>query len=253
MFTDIRNFTTIAEGFMPDELVEHLNRYFDLLGNIILQKEGIVNKYIGDAIMGFFGAPIRHPDDAERALRAALEMQKVLVKFNSEMKANENPPFKTGIGVSYGWVTVGNIGFEKKMEYTVIGDPVNYGSRLEGLTKMYKQDVIVSASIFMKVKGIIPCRPVDMVSVKGRKKNSEMVYTASLDLTKREKEGWAYHNGGIKRYLDRQFKEAIKYFQAVKKCIPDDFLADLFIERCIEYVKAPPPSDWTGVTEMETK
>ncbi len=252
LFSDIRSFTTISEGYMPDELVDVLNRYFEIMVDIIVKHNGVVDKYIGDAIMAFFGAPIKRPDDAHQAVLAALEMQEALIKFNNHQRSIGKPPFLTGIGINYGVVTVGNIGSEKKMDYTIIGDMVNLGSRLEGLTKPYKQTVIFSESVNMKLKGKLPTRLVDKVQVKG-KTMGESVYTGKISLTEREKQGWAYHNAGIKVYYDRKFKKASQYFQAVQKSLPGDFLAEMYLERCSRYIKSPPSADWNGTEVMTSK
>jgi len=252
LFSDIRSFTTISEGYMPDELVEVLNRYFEIMVDIIMKHNGVIDKYIGDAIMAFFGAPIKRADDAEQAVVAALEMQEALLVFNQEQRSKGKPEFITGIGINYGVVTVGNIGSEKKMDYTIIGDMVNLGSRLEGLTKPYKQPLIVSESINMKLKGKLPTRMVDKVQVKG-KTMGESVYTSRLTLTEGEKQGWAYHNAGIKVYYKRNFKKAKTYFQAAQKCIPGDFLSQMYIERCDRYIDSPPGADWNGVEILTSK
>ena len=252
LFSDIRSFTTISEGYMPDELVEVLNHYFEIMVDIIMKHNGVIDKYIGDAIMAFFGAPVKRDDDAYQAVLAALEMQEALIKFNAHQKLIGKPPFLTGIGINYGVVTVGNIGSEKKMDYTVIGDMVNLGSRLEGLTKPYKQTVIFSESVRMKIKGKLPTRLVDKVQVKG-KTMGESVYTAKQSLSEKEKQGWAYHNAGIKVYYARNFEKARHYFQAVRKALPGDYLAEMYLERCERYIKTPPPKDWNGTEIMTSK
>ena len=114
LFSDIRNFTTLSEGFKPEDIVTSLNEYFGILVEIIIENDGIVDKYIGDAIMAFFGAPVSHDNDPEQAVGAALQMQAALTGFNSRQTKSGNPPFKTGIGINFGVVTVGNIGTEKK-------------------------------------------------------------------------------------------------------------------------------------------
>jgi adenylate cyclase len=252
LFSDIRSFTTISESFMPDELVKSLNKYFGAMVDIIDAHHGITDKYIGDAIMAFFGAPVKHDNDPLEAVRAALEMQIALRGFNEAHIAEGKPAFKTGIGVNYGVVTVGNIGSEKKMDYTIIGDSVNLGSRLEGLTKEYHQDVIFSESVFRKVKTELPCRLIDKVQVKG-KTSGVSIYTAALKLAPRQQKAWGFHHAGLKRYLTQEFAEAAKYFLAVKQLLPNDYLAGLYLERCKEYIRSPPPSDWNGVAIMTKK
>ncbi len=252
LFSDIRSFTTISEGYMPDELVQTLNRYFEMMVDIIVKHNGVVDKYIGDAIMAFFGAPVKREDDAAQALFAAIEMQEALIHFNEEQVNNGKPEFRTGIGINYGVVTVGNIGSEKKMDYTIIGDMVNLGSRLEGLTKPYRQKVIFSESVYRKVKGNILCRMIDKVVVKG-KTQGENIYTAKTVVTPREKKAWGYHQIGLKYYYKREFKEAAKYFLAVRKLLPEDPVADIFLERCRNYVKNKPTSDWNGLEVLTSK
>jgi len=252
LFSDIRSFTTISEGFMPDELVAALNRYFEIMVDIIMEHGGVIDKYIGDAIMAFFGAPVKHPDDALQSVFAALEMQEALKDFNRQQQADGRPAFITGIGINYGVVTVGNIGSEKKMDYTVIGDMVNLGSRLEGLTKPYKQDVIFSNSVYQKVKGELPCRLIDRVVVKG-KTMGEKIFTAQKSLTDPEREAWADYHKGLKWYYGRDFKRAVRFFENCKKRIPDDYLSQMFIERSRRYISSPPPEDWTGVEILTSK
>ncbi|MCK4514342.1 MAG: HAMP domain-containing protein, partial [Spirochaetaceae bacterium] len=158
LFSDIRSFTTISEGMRPDEVVESLNQYFTIMVDVITDRGGMIDKYMGDAIMALFGAPVRHDDDAHQAVLASLDMLDSLNDFNIWQQKRDRPPFKIGIGINYGTVTIGNIGSEKKMDYTVIGDMVNLASRLEGLTKRYDQPLIVSESVIYKVGDKLPHR-----------------------------------------------------------------------------------------------
>lgn len=252
LFSDIRSFTTISEGFMPDELVMALNKYFQSMVDIIMSRNGIIDKYIGDAIMAIFGAPVRHEDDAVQSVLAAIEMQQALTAFNQEQTAAGKPAFLTGIGINYGVVTVGNIGSEKKMDYTVIGDMVNLASRLEGLTKEYKQGLIFSESVYQKVKSTLPCRLVDKVQVKG-KTMGEKIFTAKGDISESERDGWATYHKGLKYYFKQDFENALALFRQVDKQIPGDHIASLFSERCRNYLKNPPPPEWNGVEVMTHK
>jgi adenylate cyclase len=252
LFSDIRSFTTISEGFMPDELVEALNRYFEIMVEIIMRHGGVIDKYIGDAIMPFFGAPVKHKDDALQSVYAAIEMQEALLQFNGEQEAAGKPPFLTGIGINYGIVTVGNIGSEKKMDYTVIGDMVNLGSRLEGLTKPYKQTVIFSESVYQKVKGDLPCRLVDKVVVKG-KTSGEKIFTAKRSLTEKEKKAWEFHHKALKRYYARDFETSKELFARVLRLLPEDHIAGIFTARCERYLREPPPADWNGTEILTSK
>ncbi|HDQ13543.1 MAG TPA: adenylate/guanylate cyclase domain-containing protein, partial [Sediminispirochaeta sp.] len=252
LFSDIRSFTTISEGFMPDELVLSLNKYFEFMVDIIMRRGGVIDKYIGDAIMAFFGAPVKHEDDAYQAVMAALEMQEALKTFNAEQQRIGKPQFITGVGINYGVVTVGNIGSEKKMDYTIIGDMVNLGSRLEGLTKPYHQNIIFSESVYRKVKDQVKCRLVDKVVVKGKTKG-ENIYTAEKQLSLRQKKAWAYHHMGLRHYYARRFQNALRYFKAVNKLLPEDYLAQMYSQRCQRYIEDPPPADWVGIEVLTSK
>lgn len=252
LFSDIRSFTTISEGFMPDELVTALNQYFEIMVDIIMNRGGIIDKYIGDAIMAFFGAPVKHEDDALQAVMAAIEMQEALAEFNEQQTTKGKPAFLTGIGINYGVVTVGNIGSERKMDYTIIGDMVNLGSRLEGLTKPYKQGLIFSESVYRKVKNDVPCRLIDKVVVKG-KTQGEKIFTAKRTLGEREKEGWAIHHTALRHYYKQEFKKAKALFEEVHSLIQGDHIAGLYIERCDKYIAAPPPQEWNGMEVLTSK
>ncbi len=252
LFADIRGFTSISEGMRPDEMVESLNKYFSLMVDTIMNRGGIVDKYMGDAIMALFGAPVQHTDDALQAVMTALEMQKALVEFNKEQGALGQPQFRIGIGINYGVVTVGNIGSEKKMDYTVIGDMVNVASRLENLTKIYKQDMIFSESVYREVREALPCRLVDKVVVPG-KRQSQRIFTAVNELGEQEQLAWKYHHAGLKRYYSRKFADAAKYFHQVQKLIPVDVISAMYFDRCKSYLKSPPPASWNGVHVLTEK
>ncbi len=252
LFSDIRGFTSISESMRPDEMVQSLNRYFSLMVDTIMKRDGVVDKYIGDAIMAFFGAPVQHTDDALQAVMTALEMQEALVEFNQEQQQIGKPQFRVGIGINYGVVTVGNIGSEKKMDYTVIGDMVNLASRLESLTKIYKQDLIFSESMYREVRSALPCRLVDKVVVMG-KSQFQRVFTAKRTLDEQERLAWRYHHEGLKRYYRQDFKEAADYFRQAQRLIPGDILSAMYFDRCKSYQKSPPTPDWDGIHVLTEK
>jgi class 3 adenylate cyclase/HAMP domain-containing protein len=253
LFSDIRSFTTISETMLPDELVQSLNRYFSPMVDIIMSRGGTVDKYIGDAIMAFFGAPVHTENDALLSVIVALEMTEALDVFNANQVAAGKLEFHIGIGINYGDVTVGNMGSEKKLNYTVIGDNVNLASRLEGLTKMYKQILLFSESVYQRVGHRLWCRMLDKVQVKG-KTVGECIYTAKKQLTEAEKVGWATWHSGLESYYARDFQSARTLFREVAdRWLPGDFLAAEFIERCTQYLASPPPVDWSGVEVMHEK
>jgi adenylate cyclase len=253
LFSDIRSFTTISEKLAPDELVNSLNRYFNVMVDIIMDKhQGIVDKYIGDAIMAIFGAPVKHEDDALRSVLAGLDMREALDGFNAGQRAAGHPEFPIGIGIHYGEVTVGNIGTEKKMDYTVIGDSVNLASRLEGLTKQYHQGLIISESLFEEVKGKVPCRLLDSVAVKGKTKGVR-IYAAKRALEAAEREAWDMHNAAMEEYYRRGFAKAAGLFDEVGRKLSDDFASRQLRDRCLLYEKEPPGPEWDGVEVMKSK
>jgi class 3 adenylate cyclase/HAMP domain-containing protein len=252
LFSDIRSFSSISEGLMPDDLVNSLNQYFSVMVDTIMDRNGIVDKYIGDAIMAFFGAPVRHDDDALQSVLAGIEMTEVAAEFNRKQVAAGKPEFRIGVGINYGVVTVGNIGTDRKMDYTVIGDMVNLASRLEGLTKLYQEDLIISESLHAKVKDELPCRLLDTVAVKGKKRGTR-IYTVRKSLSKAEERAWSLHNSAMSLYYNQNFELARNRFEQVLELVPGDHNAQMMIERCEKYMNEPPAHDWTGVEVMTTK
>ena len=252
LFSDIRGFTSISEKMMPNEVVESLNAYFRIMVDVIMSHSGIVDKYIGDAIMAFYGAPVMTGDEARQAVESAFDMISSLKDFNVWQAKRGRPEFRTGIGINYGLVTVGNIGSERKMDYTVIGDMVNLASRLEGLTKYYKQSLIFSESVAMKVKGEFRCRLLDRVVVKG-KSSGVGIYTAKQALTNDEERAWKASDRGMDAYLARDFSASSRHYRSVLELFPDDEPAAMMIRRCEEFLKSPPPPDWVGAVVMQEK
>jgi len=257
LFSDIRSFTTISEGMAPDDLVNSLNRYFSGQVDIIYNRNGIVDKYIGDAIMAFWGAPEKHDDDALQSVLSGLEMIEALSGFNENQRKLGKCEFHIGIGINYGEVTVGNIGSERKMDYTVIGDAVNLASRMEGLTKTYHSEILISESLFEELRKSSPnCglhyRLLDTVAVKGKTKGVR-IFTVKRSLTPAEQKAWPLHNQGMKLYYSRSFREAAEKFKEALALLPGDFNAENLAARCADYAAAPPPDGWNGVEVMKTK
>jgi class 3 adenylate cyclase/HAMP domain-containing protein len=259
LFSDIRSFTTISEGMTPDELVNSLNRYFSGQVDVIYKRKGIVDKYIGDAIMAFWGAPEKHEDDALQSVLSGIEMLDALEDFNENQRKLGKSEFRIGIGINFGEVTVGNIGSERKMDYTVIGDAVNLASRMEGLTKTYHSQLLISESLFDELRKTpsigtsgLSFRLLDTVAVKGKTKGVR-IFTVKPRLTPEEQKAWPLHNKAMKLYYSRSFREASEHFKVVLNLLPEDFNAANLYKRCIDYVSHPPPPDWHGVEVMKTK
>jgi len=169
LLTDIRNFTSISEQMDPWDVVELLNSYFPGMINIIFRHQGMVDKFIGDSILAVFGVPVPREDDAMRAVRAALEMQSGLKAINRGRARKHQTTLEIGIGITSGTVISGNIGSERRMDYTVIGDPVNLAARLEGLTKEVKRRILVNDRVHAAIAKEIPCEPLGLFSVKGKR------------------------------------------------------------------------------------
>jgi len=259
LFSDIRSFTTISENMAPDDLVNSLNRYFSGQVDIIMNRNGIVDKYIGDAIMAFWGAPVKHADDALQAVLSGLDMIEAVKGFNENQKKLGKPEFHIGIGINYGTVTVGNIGSERKMDYTVIGDMVNLASRMEGLNKTYHTEILISETLHdsLKKSGENTASPLffrllDTVAVKGKTRGVK-IYTAKKALSETEAKAWKYHNHGMALYYKSDFEAAAKYFAAAHNLLPGDFNAANLYKRCKTYEHSPPPPGWDGVEVMHTK
>ena len=252
LFSDIRSFTTISESMRPDDLVNSLNRYFSVMVDLIMARGGIVDKYIGDAIMAFFGAPVKHEDDAFQSVMAGIEMTEAVKEFNRKQVESGKPEFKIGVGINYGEVTVGNIGTEKKMDYTVIGDMVNLASRLEGLTKPYHQELIIAETLFSAVDGKLPWRLLDTVAVKGKTRGVK-IYTCARELDAVTRRAWEAHNKAMQHYYAREFDTAIEGFRQVRSLLPKDDNSLMIEERCRIYKDNPPPEGWDGVEVMHSK
>jgi class 3 adenylate cyclase/HAMP domain-containing protein len=261
LFSDIRSFTTISEGMAPDDLVNSLNRYFSGQVDIIYNRKGIVDKYIGDAIMAFWGAPEKHDDDALQSVLAGLEMIDALSGFNENQRKLRGPEFHIGIGINFGEVTVGNIGSERKMDYTVIGDSVNLASRMEGLTKTYHSELLISEFVYAELQKILKTAPnapqlyfrlLDTVAVKGKTKGVK-IYTLKRSLSTAEAAAWPIHNQGMELYYRRSFREAADKFREVYRLLAKDPNAENLYRRCAEYAGNPPPAGWDGVEVMKTK
>jgi adenylate cyclase len=249
--SDIRGFTSISEPLQPDELVRQLNRYFALMVEVIDRHGGYVDKYIGDAIKALFGAPDRHEDDALRATLAAIEMAEALEGFNRGQQENGNPAWNIGVGVAYGVSTVGNVGCEKKMNYTAFGPMADFASELEGATKRYRVKCIVSEMVQRKVKDRLACRLLDFVPM-GSAGRAVRIYTAKKSVEGVEREAWNLHNEGMEAYRARNFAGAALKFERVCALIENDAPGELMRERCRRYGRLEMPAGWDGAEIGET-
>jgi class 3 adenylate cyclase/HAMP domain-containing protein len=267
LFSDIRSFTTISEGMAPAELVSSLNRYFSGQVDIIYNRKGVVDKYIGDAIMAIWGAPEKHEDDALQSVLAGLDMIEALSVFNANQRKLNKPEFHIGVGINFGEVTVGNIGSERKMDYTVIGDSVNLASRMEGLTKTYRAELLITEYVYAEVQKNLQniktqaqgtpvpklyFRLLDTVTVKGKTRGVK-IYTVKRALSQTEAAAWPIHSQGMDLYYRRSFREAADKFREVYRILAKDAAAESLYRRCADYLNNPPPEGWDGVEVMKTK
>ena len=254
-FSDIRDFTSISEQLREEQVVEMLNAYLSRMVNIIFDNEGTLDKFIGDAVVAFWGAPLRHDDDHYRAVKSALEMIDSLSGINRYNKRNNLPELAIGIGIHTGSVILGNIGSEKKLDYTIIGDNVNLTSRLEGLTKAYRCDIIISGETYNHVKDRILCRMLDYVVVKGKNKPI-MIYSVLNHMAAAGQEDTnivALSRQAFEFYRNRQFCEAVVCYENILEIRPDDYPAAMMIERSTAYMTVPPPQDWDGSFVLTAK
>ncbi len=253
LFADIRSFTSISEKLAADELVLALNAYFNDMVSVITKYNGTIDKFIGDAIMAIYGAPVQRASDPENSVRSAIEMIQALEGFNRHQKETGKTPFKIGIGVNTGSAVVGNIGSEQKINYTVIGDTVNLASRLEGLTKKYKTPIIISDFTRSAIPaGKFYYRVVDRVRVKGKNKPVK-IFTPFFpgDAEKLMTFFEQYHKA-LNFYTKGDFVTAQRKFEDLIQQKKDDYLCFIYKERC-EYYQANPPETWDGVETWNEK
>ena len=253
LFSDIRGFTSISEGLSPQDLITQLNDYLTGMTEAVEKCGGVVDKYIGDAIMALFGAPIAHPDDAHRAQRAALAMLTALNEHNADRAKAGRPAWASGIGLNTGVSIAGNMGSETRLSYTVIGDAVNLSSRLEGLTKTYGVRIIVSDATRRAGEGVFVYRVLDVVRVKGKKEPVQIFELLSVGAAS-SPPGWVTQfEHGFSAYTSGNWKGASAAFEEVLVEHPGDGPSRLYLDRLKVLSAAPPPPNWDGVFTHTTK
>ncbi len=244
LFSDIRNFTKMSEGLDPEQLSSLINAYLTPMTTIIHSNHGTIDKYIGDAIMAFWGAPMKDPGHAENAVKAAIEMHEELERINVQFREKGWPELKIGVGINTGMMSVGNMGSKFRKAYTVMGDSVNLASRLEGLTKLYGVGILASEYTVQACPGI-SFLEVDRVRVKG-KNEPVRIHTPEQNPDIVERFGRA-----LECYRKRDWDEAEKRFREIGQ--ERARLAEVYLERIAEYRKDPPPEDWDGVLNLLSK
>jgi adenylate cyclase len=257
LFSDIRGYTTLTENLGAAEVVSLLNQYFETMVEAVFNHEGTLDKFIGDALMAVFGAPLPLTENhAWRAVQSALEMRQRLAEFNQRRIIQAQPQIHIGIGISSGEVVSGNIGSHKRMDYTVIGDGVNLSSRLEGVTKEYGCDIVLSEFTYQLCSDRIWARQLDKIRVKGKYQAVniyELISDRTTPLDDATQEFLFYYQSGRLAYLARNFQRAIACFESAKNIRPQDLAVNIHLERAHNYQKTPPPDTWDGVWTMTAK
>ncbi len=254
-FSDVAGFSTISENLTPEDLVLLLNEYLSEMTDIIMKYEGTVDKFEGDAIIAFFGAPIPQEDHARRACLATLDMQKKLDEMRKTWKEQGKHELFMRIGLNTGPMVVGNMGSKTRMDYTMMGDSVNLAARLEGVNKQYGTYDMFSQFTYEQVKEDVEVRELDLIRVVGK---SEPVRIYQLLCRKGElDEETAKINDlyakGLENYRNQEWDDALDNFGAVLELSEKDGPSLTFFERCLLFQKEPPPADWDGVFSMKTK
>ena len=256
LFSDIEGFTTISEGLDSESLVGLLNEYLSKMAKIILQNMGTLDKYVGDAIMAFWGAPIPQHDHALRACMTALQMQEVLASMHAVRVQERKPVFRTRIGIHTGEMVVGNMGGAEKVNYTVIGDSVNLASRLEGANKQYGTGIMVSQQTYEVVKSSILGRNLDRIVVKGKTEPVtiyELIQPSDRPISPDLQNFLRLYAEGQASYYERRWDTAIRILEEALRIRPDDQPARIYTERARLYAQQPPPATWDGVFVMKSK
>ncbi|MCP5150820.1 MAG: adenylate/guanylate cyclase domain-containing protein [Ectothiorhodospiraceae bacterium] len=247
MFCDIHDFTSIAERLEPRELVLLLNAVFSTLSRIIYRHKGIIDKYLGDGVMAFWGAPVPDSSHAANAVSAAFEMQDALARLRVEFLARGWPEVHMGIGINSGTMAVGNMGSPQRIAYTVVGDAVNLAARLEELTRIYRTRIIVGEGTRRGFPAVT-YRELGLVQVKG-KNRLERIFepcNPATDPASTIVGSMHRHNEALHCYQSRMWDQAESQFRALKEANPGDPLYDYYLARIAEYRRAPPPRGWRG-------
>jgi adenylate cyclase len=253
MFSDVRGFTTISESLEPNELREYINAYLTAMSEDIRGNRGTLDKYIGDAVMAFWGAPMRLPNHASLAVATALQMQRSVIALNADFVKRNWPPLHIGVGLNTGMMRVGDMGSKIRRAYTVMGDAVNLSSRLESITKVYGVGVLVG----VMTRDAAPeyaYRELDKVRVKGKNEPVPIFQPIDLDiaLTDAQRDALARWHRALQLVREQQWDAAEQEILSLQQESKEGVYA-LYLARIAVFRKEPPPPDWDGVTTFDTK
>ncbi|MFW6366048.1 MAG: adenylate/guanylate cyclase domain-containing protein [Spirochaetota bacterium] len=252
LFSDIRNFASISERLTPELTVDFLNYCFEEMNECIEKNNGLINKYIGDAVLGIFGNPVPLENHTLHAITAAVNMRERREYLNRDLQSRNLPTVDFGIGIHSGEVIAGNIGSASRMEYTVVGDNVNIAARLEALTKIYGVNVIASGDAVSMLSNDTPltCREIDYVRVKGKLNPVRIFEVVDAEGERRRKlkmNCLDTFTEGVKRYRNREFGSARKLFEECSEYMPFDKVSRMYIKRCDTLLNNPPSEKWSGI------
>lgn len=256
LFTDVAGFTSISENLSPEELVGLLNEYLTAMTRIILEEDGIIDKYEGDLIMAEFGAPVHYKEHAIHACRAAIRMQKKLAELREKWAIEKKPILYSRVGINTGDVIVGNMGSEDVFDYTVMGDAVNLASRLEGVNKLYKTTIMCSGATIEQLENRFHIRFLDRIRVVGKAQFVEIfevIGLASESISDEKNSALSYYQRGRTYYDKREFDSARMMFMQALASDPTDGPSQVFLERCNGHIQKPPPAEWDGVFSLTEK
>ncbi|MDC7127112.1 MAG: adenylate/guanylate cyclase domain-containing protein, partial [Spirochaetales bacterium] len=257
MFTDIKSFSTISEQLDPSDLVNVLNMYLTEMSNIVMDSGGTIDKYEGDAIIAFFGAPVDYPDHAKKACSAAVKMKKLEAEMNTKFMGEGfiPSPLLTRIGVNSGDMVVGNMGTARKMDYTIMGNAVNLAARLEGVNKQYNCWKLISSMTADELGDSFLLRSLDRVRVVGINEPVRL-YELVDELSyadEKTKECIGLFHDALEEFEKRDWVKSYKLFKKVQELSPEDGPTKIYIKRCVEYNKKAPSDDWDGVFNLTSK
>lgn len=253
LFADIRNFTGFSEHLSAVEVKELLNRFFTPMTQAIFNNDGTIDKYVGDMVMAFWGAPLEEPEHAKLSINTAFDMIKATQQLNIEFAKNGLPEINIGVGINTGIMNVGDMGSTFRRSYTVIGDAVNLASRMEGLTKYYGVNIVVSEDTALEQKDFV-FRKLDRVAVKGKTQAVKVFQPMCIKeaLTNTMQETLNIYHKGLEHYFNQNWNEAGNIFDTLNKQDAQT-LYKLYLDRINAFKKTPPPKDWDGITVRQTK
>ena len=256
LFSDLQGFTAASERYTPHEMIGLLSEYYARMTEQVFEHGGMLKEYVGDELMAIFGAPVDQPDHAQRACAAALGMRDQRAALRAEWAQTGRPPLNARTGVNSGLMLVGNLGSKYRFAYGVLGDHVNLGSRLEGLNKQYKTEILIGENTAELVGDAFRMREVDMVRVVGRVQPVriyELLAKAAAPLSLEQEKAYKSYAAGLEAYRQQYWGDALSLFQDCLLLAKGDGPAQIMIERCLNYQESPPSANWDGVYEATSK